>query len=120
MIWIIDIILILIILFVIYWFWLYKAKSADVINKHQAIDVIVDNGVYTPGSIQSTVGEPVTLRFTRKAASPCASTVVFADFDQSAELPLNQTVEITVTPDKVGEFDFTCEMGMYRGKLIVI
>ncbi len=119
MIWLVDVILILIVLFIVYWFWLYKPKKADVINKDKPIDILVDNGVYMPGSIQSKAGESITLRFTRKAASPCASTVLFADFDQSAELPLDQAVEITVTPDKAGEYDFTCEMGMYRGKLIV-
>jgi plastocyanin domain-containing protein len=115
-----NVVFIVLIVLVVYWFWLYKPSKAKVVNKGGVIDVVVDNGIYTPASVQTNTGQRLRLRFTRKAASPCASTVVFADFDQSAQLPLNQAVMIELVPKKVGRFDFTCEMGMYRGQLVVL
>lgn len=115
-----NIVFVVFIVFIAYWFWVYKPKRAEVVNKGDVIDIIVDNGVYVPASVQTKIGQTVRLRFTRKTASPCASTVVFADFEQSAELPLDQAIELSVTPSQEGSFDFTCEMGMYRGKIIVV
>ncbi|MCL4371389.1 MAG: cupredoxin domain-containing protein [Chloroflexi bacterium] len=64
-------------------------------------------------------GKPVRLRFTRQETSPCSEMVVFGDFGKSATLPPGQPVVIELTPDKPGEYDFACQMGMLRGKLIV-
>jgi len=44
---------------------------------------------------------------------------VLSSFGKRAHLPENQTVAIEVTPEKPGEYEFTCGMNMYRGKLIV-
>jgi len=32
-------------------------------------------------------------------------------------LSLNQTTEIRITPERTGEFDFSCGMNMFHGKL---
>lgn len=111
---------ILLIIGIIYWFWGNPSPKAECENTGSVIDICVDQGVYTPSSIQTQVNQPLHLRFTRHAASACAATVVFSEFDQSIELPLAQAVEIELMPDRVGEFTFTCEMGMYRGRLIVV
>ena len=37
----------------------------------------------------------------------------------SADLPLGQAIKIELIPQDKGEHEFTCQMGMYRGKLIV-
>lgn len=39
--------------------------------------------------------------------------------DKSARLPEGETVPMEFMPDKAGEFEFQCQMGMLRGKLIV-
>lgn len=82
-------------------------------------EIIVDQGVYAPAHIKARLGEPIVLRFIRRTANPCAKVVVFADLAVSAELPLGEPVELTLTPQRAGEYPFTCEMGMYRGVLIV-
>ncbi|WP_459782807.1 cupredoxin domain-containing protein, partial [Photobacterium sp. R1] len=79
----------------------------------------VENGTYQPSHIRLQAGKPATLRFIRKDASPCAATVVFADFDISEELPLDKDKDVFLTPKEPGEYSFTCQMQMYRGKLIV-
>ncbi|MBN9390903.1 MAG: cupredoxin domain-containing protein, partial [Chloroflexi bacterium] len=45
--------------------------------------------------------------------------VVFGDFGKSARLPEGETVPVEFLPDQPGEYEFTCQMGMFRGKLIV-
>ncbi|ALP52309.1 plastocyanin [Candidatus Tenderia electrophaga] len=103
--------------FIVWWFWL--ARPAQVRAVSDSVDVIVDNGVYTPATIEVNSGATVNLNFIRRDASPCAEQVIFPDLEISVELPLNQTKRVEITPPQAGEFAFTCQMGMYRGMLIV-
>ncbi len=107
------------IFFVIWWFWLFKKKQIATLKNFTA-DIKVANGVYEPDVIQAPVGKTIHLRFHRQDKSPCSAMVLFPDFNTSAELSLDEVVTITLTPDTVGEFEFTCQMAMYRGKLVVI
>ena len=102
---------------IIWWFWIAKPKSRTA--KQGSIEIIVENGVYTPSRIETSVGQTIRLEFLRKDPSPCAEQVVFSDFDINKSLPLGQTVELELTPTRSGEFDFTCQMQMYRGTLVV-
>lgn len=104
--------------FIIGWFWLSKPRAKQVATG-EPIEIIVDDGVYTPARIKVPVGKPVTLRFIRQDASPCAEKVLFDDFGISAELPIGKPHDLTLTPKQRGEFEFTCQMRMYRGKLVV-
>jgi len=83
------------------------------------LDIVVDSGVYEPAVIHAKAGEKITLRFIRKDSSPCAEKVLFNDLDISADLSVDEPYDLTFTPEKKGEFEFTCQMAMYRGKLIV-
>jgi len=104
--------------FIVWWFWLSKnlpeAKAGD-----GALDIVVDGGVYEPSVIRASAGKPLKLRFLRKDKSPCAEKVIFSGLDVSAELPVGQPRELEFTPKSPGEYEFTCQMAMYRGKLIV-
>ncbi len=105
------------IMLIVWWFWLVKPR----IQRAQGdapIDITVDNGVYTPARLEVVSGRPVTLRFLRKDPSPCAEKVIFDDFGMSRDLPLGQPAELTVTPNRPGEYEFTCQMRMYRGTLV--
>ncbi len=113
----INVLGLLLIALIVWWFWLYKPK--EVTADDGTMTVIVDNGIYEPSRIRLPAGHAATLRFLRKDASPCAGTVVFADFDISEELPLNKTKDIRLPPLESGEYSFSCQMQMYRGELIV-
>ncbi|MBO0217203.1 cupredoxin domain-containing protein, partial [Vibrio sp. Vb2880] len=78
------------------------------------------NGTYEPSRVRVEAGKPITLRFLRKDASPCAAAVVVADFDMSEELPLNKNKDVYLPPGEPGEYSFTCQMQMYRGTLVII
>jgi plastocyanin domain-containing protein len=105
---------------IVWYFWLWRGDSVQVasIAGTQTIDVTVKGG-YQPDSIKVKAGVPVRLNFTRKEASLCGEEIVLPAFGKRAHLPENQPVAIEVTPDKPGNYEFTCGMNMYRGHLIV-
>jgi len=107
----------LLIAFIIWWFWIAKPKS--LVARNESVEIIVENGVYTPARVEVIAGQTIRLKFLRKDPNPCAEQVVFSDFNISETLPLGQEVEIKLTPKQTGEFDFTCQMQMFRGTLVV-
>ncbi|MFA5987840.1 MAG: cupredoxin domain-containing protein [Candidatus Paceibacterota bacterium] len=101
----------------IYWFFLAKKeKAVQVISG--SIDIIVDGG-YSPEVISINKGQTTKLNFLRKDPSSCLEEVVLGDFKIRKQLPLNQSVTIEITPEKSGEFVYSCGMNMYHGKIIV-
>lgn len=118
MLWLVNGIGLLLILFVIGWFWLSKSRLRPA-QVSGVIEIIVDGGVYEPARIEVPLGQPTTLRFVRRDASPCAEKVIFNKLGLSADLPLNEPRTLDVTPPGSGEYEFSCQMGMYRGVLVV-
>ncbi|OGE64248.1 hypothetical protein A3I48_01780 [Candidatus Daviesbacteria bacterium RIFCSPLOWO2_02_FULL_36_7] len=99
-----------------YWFFLMK-KEKEVMVKNE-VDITVSGG-YSPEVISITVGKTTKINFLRTDPTECLHDVVLSDFKIRKELPLNQKVSIEVTPQKTGEYPFSCGMGMYHGKIIV-
>jgi plastocyanin domain-containing protein len=81
--------------------------------------MILVKGGYTPDVIVVERGRPVRLNFRREETAACSEMVVLADFGKSAKLPTGETVAVEFVPDKPGEYEFACQMGMIRGKLVV-
>jgi len=108
------------IVFVAWYFWFSKKKgeSIGLTGGVQQASVVVKGG-YTPDVIIVKVGKPVRLVFERRESSPCSERVIFKDFDVSKLLPEGEKVPIEFTPDKPGEYEFGCQMGMFKGRLIV-
>lgn len=104
------------ILLIVWWFWL--SKLSTVTKADDFIEIKVKDGVYQPAFIQVKANHPVTLRFIREDASPCAEVVVFSSLNINEQLPLQKPKDIILTLTNVGEYEFTCQMGMYRGKII--
>lgn len=107
-------------LLIVWYFWLSRKPGTRVaLNAAgvQEVDVTVQGG-YTPDRIVVKAGKPVRLNFRREETSACSEMVVFGDLNKSATLPTGMTVPVEFTPPKPGEYEFTCQMGMLRGKLI--
>ena len=107
--------------FIVWFFWLVKrpgVKAAVNTAGYQEAMVLVKGG-YTPDVIVVERGKPVRLNFVRAESASCSETVVFPEFSKSAYLPEGETVPVELMPDKAGEYNFQCQMGMLRGKLIV-
>ena len=107
--------------FIIWFFWLVRqpgVKAAVNSGGYQEAMVLVKGG-YTPDVILVERGKPVRLNFLRAESASCSEMVLFPDFNKSAHLPEGETVAVELMPDKVGEYEIQCQMGMLRGKLIV-
>lgn len=85
----------------------------------QEIKITVKGG-YSPDVIVVDAGKPVRLDFYRDETASCSDQVIFGDFGIARDLPAFKTTPIEFTPEKVGEFEFTCGMHMMRGKLVVM
>lgn len=80
---------------------------------------ILVKGAYTPDVIVVEHGKPVRLTFDRQETAACSEKVVLPDFHRQAELPEGQLVPVEFTPERPGEYEFTCGMGMLHGKIVV-
>lgn len=104
------------------WFFLFskkKARPASESSRGFQEAFITVKGGYDPNVIVVKQGKPVRLNFLRQESDDCSERVIFSDFNKSAILTPFQTVPVEFTPEKQDEFEFTCGMGMMRGKLIV-
>lgn len=84
----------------------------------QEIAITVKGG-YSPDVIAVRTGVPVRLNFYRDETSSCSEQVIISDFGIARDLPAFKTTPVEFTPDRSGEFPFTCGMNMLHGKLIV-
>ena len=82
------------------------------------VRVRVFNG-YVPDTIWAEAGVPLQIVFRREETAPCSEQVVFPAFGKSATLPTRKDVAVDLLPEEPGEYEFTCGMGMLRGRLIV-
>ncbi len=106
------------ILSILFTYWFFFMKKINTFQAEGAINILVDGG-YKPERISIPFGQTTTLIFERKDPSACLEDIILSDFKIRKFLPLNEKTEIEINPNKKGEFDFSCGMGMFHGKLIV-
>ena len=104
----------------LWWFLLSKPKAqrSTLEQGIQKLTIQVDGG-YNPSQILLNAGQPVQLNFFRTDPSSCLEKVLIPDFHIAADLALNQVTPVEFTPNKPGEYPFTCGMNMFRGILKV-
>ena len=100
----------------IWWFFFGKKEKAIVAG--DVLEILVDGG-YKPASIRLKKGKTTTLKITRRDPNSCLEEIILPDFKIKKFLSLNKEVEISIIPQKTGEFGFHCGMNMYHGKIIV-
>jgi len=107
--------------FIVWFFWLVKAKGARaaVTSGGYQEQMVLVKGGYTPDVIVVEAGKPVRLNFIRQESASCSEMVLLPAFNKSARLPEGETVPVEFLPKEPGEYEFACQMGMFRGKLIV-
>ena len=84
----------------------------------QSVTVVVKGG-YKPDLIVARQGIPLTMIFDRREESPCSDEIVLPEFGIRRALPAHARTELTITPRRTGEFEFTCGMNMLHGKILV-
>lgn len=109
------------IVFIVWFFWLKKSKGtrASMTSSGHQVAMILVKGGYTPDVVIVQRGKPVRLNFRREETASCSEMVLLPDFEKSAQLPTGETTAVEFVPKEPGEYEFTCQMGMFRGRLIV-
>lgn len=75
-------------------------------------------GGYSPAVVRVRAGRPVRLEFYRDETSGCTEEVVLPDFGIRTFLPPHRTTPVEFTPERAGSYEFTCGMGMVRGRVV--
>ncbi len=106
--------------FIVWFFWLVKTKGvrAAVTSGGYQEQMVLVKGGYTPDVIVVERGKPVRLNFVRQESASCSEMVLLPAFNKSTNLPEGQTVAVEFLPKDAGEYEFQCQMGMLRGKII--
>lgn len=100
----------------LWWFLWSQTKSRSVQTNRgiQEITITVDGG-YEPSRVVVKAGSPVRLNFLRRDPSSCLEKILLRDFQIAQALDLNHVTPVEFTPEKPGQYSFTCGMNMYRG-----
>lgn len=103
------------------WYFFGEREAVAAQNSESGVQEIriTVKGGYSPDVIVVKKGKPVLLDFYRDETASCSEQVIFGDFGIVKDLPAFKSTPVQFTPDKPGEFTFTCGMNMMRGKLIV-
>ena len=118
--WIVTLVGLGLIAAIVWFFWLKKAPTQTAVTRKDFQEATITvKGGYDPDTIVVEHGRPVRLLFNRIETSGCSEMVVFSDFGKSAHLPTGETVAVELFPEEPGEYEFACQMGMLRGRLIV-
>lgn len=88
-----------------------KAKPAPARSPTVVQLSISDDGV-SPMAIPAKQGEPLRIAITRTTDSTCITHVVVKDYGIDQPIPLNETVNVDITPKATGKVRVACGMGM--------
>lgn len=94
---------------------------SDAGSKQNEQVVYMDQGFdgYSPNVLTVEKGRPVKWVINSKTTLSCASYIVMRKFKIGQPLKKGENV-FRFTPTEVGEIPFSCSMGMYTGKFIVV
>jgi plastocyanin domain-containing protein len=100
----------------IYWFFFGNKKdSAEALG---SVTIIVEGG-YKPKNIKIPKNQTTSLIFLRKDTNTCLEELVLPDFKIKKYLPVHKPITITLSPKKLGTYNFHCGMNMFHGTIEV-
>lgn len=85
----------------------------------QEVTVVVSGG-YRPDVVVAKKGVPLRITFDRREDNPCSDEVVLPEFKIRRRLPAFGKTEVTVVPERAGDFPFSCGMNMLHGMIRVV
>lgn len=107
--------------FILWWFFGKRKTSeaeASMSDNSQEVVVTVSGG-YTPNTVVLKKGVPANIVFDRKDPSGCFNEVVFPDFGIHETLPVDKHYPIEIDTGKPGEYQYSCGMNMFHGKVVI-
>ncbi|MBO0961152.1 cupredoxin domain-containing protein [Neobacillus sp. MM2021_6] len=98
-----------------------KKTELDVTNESTPkVKMLVTEKGYTPNVIRVKKGVPVELEIENPLKNnSCLSTFMIPDFNVNNLNLKTGTTNLSFTPDKTGEYTFSCGMKMFKGTIIV-
>ena len=81
--------------------------------------LLVTEKGFEPATLKVAPNQEISLAFTRKTDSTCATEIIFPAQKIKKELPLNKAVTINLGILKKGEVSFSCGMNMVNGVINV-
>lgn len=88
-------------------------------NGTRIIRMAETNRGYSPNYFTVLKGQPVKFIIDAQAPYSCASSLVIPSLKIQAQLKPGEN-KFEFTPDKTGDIPFSCSMGMYTGKIVVV
>jgi plastocyanin domain-containing protein len=100
--------------------FLAKPEVGQVVNtaNAQVINMTIDYSGYSPNSFKLKKGVPVKWIIDGTKASGCTNGIMSPDLNIRENIHSGENI-IEFTPEEAGTFNFSCFMGMVRGKFIV-
>lgn len=84
----------------------------------QKVNIQVSGG-YNPETVTLKQGIPAEITFTRITDQGCLDIVHSSSLGFEKKLTLNIPQTVSISTEQVGEFDFSCGMDMFFGKVII-
>ena len=103
---------------IVFTYWYFLGKKEEEVEASRTVDIIVDGG-YSPEVISIPLGKVTTLNFIRQDKNTCLEEIILSDFRVRKYLQLNQKVTIQIKPAYKGEYQYSCGMNMFHGKIVV-
>jgi len=88
------------------------------VEKVQKVNITVAGG-YSPDVVNLKKDIPAEIIFTRTSDQGCLDIVHSKSLDFERKLPLNNGQTVTVKTDQTGEYEFSCGMDMFKGKVVI-
>ena len=76
-------------------------------------------GRYEPETVRVPAGKPARIAFLREEFAQCSERVVFPSLGLNVALPAYEQVVVDLGSRPPGEYEFTCQMGVLHGRVIV-
>jgi len=95
-----------------------SAVAAEATGGVQQVRIRVAGG-YEPREVRVRAGERVRLVFEREGGVGGGEEVVFPELGIRRFLTPREETVVEFTPERPGAYEFTCGMGMLRGRVLV-
>lgn len=94
--------------------------AAPIIDGYQIVKITVTTHGYETNVKKLKAGIPAKLILSTSSVAGCSRAFTIPDYNVSKVLPTTGTETIEFTPEKLGNLNYTCSMGMYSGYFDII
>jgi RND family efflux transporter MFP subunit len=85
----------------------------------QTARVLISEKGFEPARVTFQAGVPARITFVRTTEVTCGTEVAIPSLNMRRALPLNRPVDVDFTPQKTGNIEFACAMGMLKGTIVI-